>query len=77
WYIVAKRDGAIAPEEERFFAQRMKATTTELDAGHVPMLSQPKAVAAVILDAAAKASAAGTSAATTTQQRRTSAEGPF
>lgn len=55
WYIVSKQDGAIAPDEERFFAKRMKATTTELNTSHVPMLSQPKAVAAVIMDAAAKA----------------------
>jgi pimeloyl-ACP methyl ester carboxylesterase len=46
---------AIAPDEERFFAKRMKATTTELNTSHVPMLSQPKAVATVIMDAAAKA----------------------
>jgi pimeloyl-ACP methyl ester carboxylesterase len=55
WYIVSKLDGAIAPDEERFFAKRMKAATTELNTSHVPMLSQPKAVAAVIMDAAAKA----------------------
>jgi pimeloyl-ACP methyl ester carboxylesterase len=55
WYIVAKKDQAIAPDEERFFAKRMNATTTELDTSHVPMLSKPKDVAAVILDAAAKA----------------------
>jgi pimeloyl-ACP methyl ester carboxylesterase len=52
---VSKRDEAIAPDEERFFAKRMKATTTELKASHVAMLSQPKAVAAVIMDAALKA----------------------
>jgi len=55
WYIVSTLDGAIAPDEERFFAKRMKAATTELKASHVSMLSQPKAVAAVIMDAAAKA----------------------
>jgi pimeloyl-ACP methyl ester carboxylesterase len=62
WYIVSKLDGAIAPDEERFFAKRMKATTTELDASHVSMLSQPKAVAAVIMDAAAKAPVGNTAA---------------
>lgn len=54
WYIVSTQDGAIAPDLERFFAKRMKATTTELNASHVPMLSKPNEVAAVILDAAAK-----------------------
>ena len=56
WYIVSKLDNAIAPDEERFFAKRMKAKTTELNASHVSMLSQPKAVAEVIMDAATKAS---------------------
>ena len=37
----------------------MKATTTELKTSHVSMLSQPQAVAAVILDAAAKARSRG------------------
>jgi pimeloyl-ACP methyl ester carboxylesterase len=55
WCIVSKLDGAIPPDEERFFAKRMKATTTELDTSHVPMLSKPEDVAAVIMDAAAKA----------------------
>jgi pimeloyl-ACP methyl ester carboxylesterase len=55
WYIVSTLDQAIAPDEERFFAKRMKAATTELKASHVSMLSQPKAVATVIMDAAANA----------------------
>lgn len=55
WYIVAKRDGAIQPDLERFFAQRMKATTTELDSAHVPMLSRPADVARVLIEAATKA----------------------
>jgi pimeloyl-ACP methyl ester carboxylesterase len=57
WYVVARRDEAIAPDEERFFAKRMKAATTELDSSHVPMLSRPKEVAAVVLEAAAAARA--------------------
>jgi pimeloyl-ACP methyl ester carboxylesterase len=55
WYIVAKLDEAIAPDEERFFAKRMKAATTELNTSHLAMLSKPKDVAAVIKEAAAKA----------------------
>ena len=58
WYIVSTIDQAIAPDEERFFAKRMKATTTELKASHVSMLSQPKAVSGVIMDAAQKAQGA-------------------
>ena len=60
WYIVSAQDGAIAPDLERSFAKRMKATTTELNTSHVPMVSQPKAVAAVIMDAAAKATTPAT-----------------
>ena len=52
WYIVAKQDQAINPDEERFYARRMKARTTEIASSHVPFLSQPAAVAKVILDAA-------------------------
>jgi len=63
WYIVSTLDQAIAPDEERFFAKRMNAKTTELKASHVSMLSQPKAVADVIMDAASKAPTANASAA--------------
>ena len=37
-------------------SKRMRATTTEMNTSPVPMLSQPKAVAQLIMDAAAKAS---------------------
>ena len=62
WYIVSALDQAIAPDQERFYAKRMKATTTELKASHVSMLSQPTAVTAVIVDAAAKAGGGGKAA---------------
>lgn len=55
WFVVSKLDGAIASDEERFFAKRMKATTIELNTSHLAMFSQPKAVAQVIMDAATKA----------------------
>lgn len=54
WYIVV--DDLMVPKEfEQAIAKKMGATTTTLKAGHVPMLSKPKEVAAVILDAANKA----------------------
>ena len=52
WYIVATEDRTVQPELERFLAQRMNATTYEVKASHVPMLSQPDFVLDVIRDAA-------------------------
>lgn len=54
YYAVSTRDETIAPDLERFLAQRMKATTIELPASHVSMISQPKAIADLI-ERAAKA----------------------
>ena len=53
WYIVAADDHMIQPDAERAFAKKIKATTTELKSSHVPMVSQPQAVADVIVAAAA------------------------
>lgn len=55
WFIVAKQDRAIDPDAERFFAKRAKSTTTELNTSHVAMLTKPKEVAAVIVNAAKNA----------------------
>jgi pimeloyl-ACP methyl ester carboxylesterase len=52
WYLVANNDQALPPDAERFFAQRMGATTVEVASGHVAMISHPKAVAKLITDAA-------------------------
>ena len=54
WSIVVN-DRMVPPDFERAMAKRMNATTVTLTSGHVPMLSQPRAVAAVIIDAANKA----------------------
>lgn len=53
WFIVARSDHVINPDLERFFAQRMKAKTTELATSHVPFISQPADVVKVIEQAAA------------------------
>ena len=52
WYIVGTRDRTVHPELQRFLAKRMGAKTVEVNSSHVPMLSQPDAVLAVIRDAA-------------------------
>jgi pimeloyl-ACP methyl ester carboxylesterase len=54
YYIVASNDRMIAPGLEQAFAAKIGATTTTLKTSHVPMLSQPKEVANVILAAAAR-----------------------
>ena len=54
WFIIGTADRSINPDLLRFYAKRMNAKTTEIKgASHVPFLSHPKEVAAVI-EAAAK-----------------------
>ncbi|WP_027522259.1 alpha/beta fold hydrolase [Bradyrhizobium sp. Ec3.3] len=52
WYAVSKNDDTINPDLQRFLAKRMHATTVELDAGHLSLVSRPKEVANLILQAA-------------------------
>jgi pimeloyl-ACP methyl ester carboxylesterase len=52
WYIVANADRTVHPELERFVAERMGATTYDVDSSHVPMLSHPEFVLDVIRSAA-------------------------
>jgi pimeloyl-ACP methyl ester carboxylesterase len=52
YYIVASKDRMIAPELEQAFAKKINAVTTTLPTSHVPMVSQPDKVAAVIIAAA-------------------------
>jgi len=48
WFLVATNDEAIPPDAERAFATRMGATTVEVASSHVPMVSQPDEVVALI-----------------------------
>jgi pimeloyl-ACP methyl ester carboxylesterase len=48
WYLVATQDRAIPPDAERLFASRMGATTVEVPASHVAMVSHPADVAQLI-----------------------------
>jgi pimeloyl-ACP methyl ester carboxylesterase len=52
WYLVATEDRAINPDLERFMAQRMGATTSEVKASHVPFITRPKETVKVIEAAA-------------------------
>ena len=52
WYIVANNDRTVPLELERFVAERMGATTYDIDSSHVPMLSHPDLVLDVIRTAA-------------------------
>jgi pimeloyl-ACP methyl ester carboxylesterase len=54
WYIVSMQDHAINPDLERFFAKRMKATTTELDASHVSFISQAAEVVKIAAESLKK-----------------------
>jgi pimeloyl-ACP methyl ester carboxylesterase len=48
WYLVAANDEAIPPDAERHFAERMGATTVEIVSSHVPMVSHPDDVVALV-----------------------------
>ncbi len=52
WYLVAQNDEALPPDAERQFAKRMGATTTEVPASHVAMVSHPTEVTQLIAKAA-------------------------
>jgi len=55
WLIADANDRMIPPQYERDIGKHIHAKVTVLAAGHVPMLSMPARVAAVIIDAATSA----------------------
>lgn len=52
WYQVSNQDKALSPVAERFFAQRMGAKTTSINASHAGYISHPKETTKVIEEAA-------------------------
>lgn len=56
-YVIAENDQIISPKIQGYFAQKMGAEVTSVASSHVAMLSQPEAVAEVILKAVTAASA--------------------
>lgn len=53
FYAVSTQDRTINPDLERFMAKRMGAKTIEIEASHLALISQPDAVANLILEALA------------------------
>ena len=52
FYAVSKNDRTTSPELERFLAKRMKATTIELESGHLSLVSHARDIADLIIKAA-------------------------
>ena len=55
FYAVSTEDRTIDPDLERFMAKRMGATTIEVRASHVSLISHPQEIAELILKAAGSA----------------------
>ena len=55
FYAVSTEDRTINPDLERFMAKRMHAKTIELKSSHVSMISHPKEISDLILEAAGHA----------------------
>jgi pimeloyl-ACP methyl ester carboxylesterase len=51
WYAVATADQAIHPDQQRFYAKRMEATTIEVEASHSIMVSRAGDIADLIRSA--------------------------
>ena len=52
WFLLAEQDRMIAPDTQRFMAERMGAKIRAHDVDHSPMYTAPRAVVDVILEAA-------------------------
>ena len=52
FYAVSTEDRTINPDLERFMAKRMGATTIEVKASHLSLISQPAIISKLILEAA-------------------------
>jgi hypothetical protein len=50
-YAVSKNDRTINPDLERFMANRINAKTVELDASHLTIVSKPREVSDLIIEA--------------------------
>jgi pimeloyl-ACP methyl ester carboxylesterase len=49
--VITEQDRTTSPELERFLANRMHATTAEIDSGHLSLITHPDQIAQLILEA--------------------------
>jgi pimeloyl-ACP methyl ester carboxylesterase len=54
FYAVSTEDRTINPDLERFMAKRMGATTIEVKASHLSLISRPREITDLILKAAGR-----------------------
>ena len=54
WYAVSTNDRTTSPDLERFLANRMHATTIEVDSSHLSLISHPDEITKLILAAAGR-----------------------
>jgi pimeloyl-ACP methyl ester carboxylesterase len=59
FYAVSTQDRTIDPDLERFMAKRMSAHTIELPSSHLSLISHPRAIADLIMQAAGSQPHAG------------------
>ncbi|MCM4085238.1 alpha/beta fold hydrolase [Paractinoplanes hotanensis] len=52
WFLITRQDLAIPPDSMRFMAKRAKSRTVEINASHAVTVSEPDAVADLIVEAA-------------------------
>jgi pimeloyl-ACP methyl ester carboxylesterase len=52
WYAVSTDDRTTSPELEAFLAERMEAVTIRVPSGHLSMITHPREIADLILEAA-------------------------
>jgi len=51
WYVLAQNDRMVAPDNQRFMAERMAARIRPIEADHTPIITAPDPVVSTILEA--------------------------
>jgi pimeloyl-ACP methyl ester carboxylesterase len=51
WYVLARNDRMVTPDNQRFMAERMGATIRSIEADHSPIITAPDPVVSAILEA--------------------------